>query len=75
MAPLFVNFECFICAKGLVTEGALVGECVWEVNWLNMVPHIGEVEDGVLAELASNPSLSIISDNVLLEILWTVDSS
>ena len=40
-----------------------------------MVPHIGDVEDGVLAKLTSNPSLSIISDDVLLEILWTVDSS
>ena len=40
-----------------------------------MVPHVSEVEDGVLAELASNPSLAIISDDVLLEILWTVDSS
>ena len=75
MAPLFVNLKCFICAKNQVTEGALVGECVWEVDWLNMVPHIGDVEDGVLAKLTSNPSLSIISDDVLLEILWTVDSS
>ena len=32
MAPLFVNLKCFICAKNQVTEGALVGECVWEVD-------------------------------------------
>ena len=40
-----------------------------------MVPHIGDVEDRVLAKLTSNPSLSVISDYVLLEILRTVDSS
>ena len=75
MAPLFVNFKRLVCAKDLVTKGALVRECVGEVNGLHMIPHIGEVEYSVMAELTTNSPPSIISDDVLFKIFRSVDCS